>query len=62
MGPVIPSLYPVYVDYKWSTIPKADFDTSALDEKVTGVLDAVHNTYGELSGDQLESLTHSEDP
>ncbi|GAA6296931.1 DUF4065 domain-containing protein [Enterocloster asparagiformis] len=61
-GPVIPSIYPVYAGYKWSTIPKADFDASALDEKATGVLDAVHNTYGELSGGQLESLTHSEDP
>ena len=61
-GPVIPSLYPVYADYKWSAIPKADFDASTLDEKVTDVLDAVYNTYGELSGDQLESLTHSEDP
>lgn len=61
-GPVIPSLYSVYADYKWSTIPKVDFDASALDDKATDVLDAVYNTYGELSGDQLESLTHSEDP
>ena len=61
-GPVIPSIYPVYAGYKWSTIPKADFDASALDEKLTDVLDAVYNTYGELSGDQLESLTHSEVP
>ncbi len=61
-GPVIASLYPVYADYKWTAIPKQDFDSSVFDEKVNAVLEAVYNTYGDLSGDQLESLTHSEDP
>lgn len=61
-GPVVPSLYPVYANYKWSEISKRDFDSSDFDERVTDVLTAVYNTYGDLSGDQLESLTHSEDP
>lgn len=61
-GPVIPSLYPVYADYKWSVIPQKSFDASVFNEKVTAVLEAVYNTYGNLSGDQLENLTHSEDP
>lgn len=61
-GPVVPGLYPVYADYKWTTIPKTTFDASVFDKKVTDVLEAVYNTYGDLSGDQLESLTHSEDP
>ena len=61
-GPVVPSLYPVYADYKWIPIPKAEFDAGILEDKVLDVLEAVYNTYGELSGDQLESLTHSEEP
>lgn len=61
-GPVIPSLYPVYADYKWNEIPQKEFDDSVFDEKIINVLEAVYNTYGGFSGDQLESLTHSEDP
>ena len=60
-GPVIPALYSVYVDYKWLDIPAAPFDSS-FDQKTTDILEAVYNTYGNFSGDQLESLTHSEDP
>lgn len=61
-GPVVPALYPVFADYKWNEIPKCSFDSSALTEKTVDVLDAVYNTYGEFTGDQLESLTHSEIP
>ena len=61
-GPVIPSLYPVYADYKWEPVPKENFDTSVFDAKVLDVLEAVYDTYGEFSGNQLESLTHSEAP
>ncbi len=61
-GPVVPALYHVYADYKWTVIPKTDFDESKFNESVLNVLEAVYNTYGEFSGDQLESLTHSEDP
>jgi len=60
-GPVIPSLYPVYADFKWTNIPKSSKPVR-LDDQTVEVLDAVYNTYGGLSGDQLESLTHSEDP
>ncbi len=61
-GPVIPALYPVFADYKWLLIPATSFDESKFDEDTLNVLNAVYNTYGGLSGDQLESLTHSEDP
>lgn len=61
-GPVVPTLYPIYAEYKWLPIPKADFDESILNSKALEVLEAVYDTYGEFSGDQLESLTHSEDP
>lgn len=61
-GPVVPSLYPVYADYKWNHIPKIDNSHVEADEDAESILEAVWNTYSDLSGDQLESLTHSEDP
>jgi len=61
-GPVVPTLYPIYAEYKWMLIPQKEFDASELDEKAVNILEAVYDTYGGLSGDQLESLTHSEDP
>lgn len=61
-GPVIPALYPIYADYKWSSIPMVKSDPSKFDEKATEVLEAVYGTYGKFSGDELEALTHSENP
>lgn len=61
-GPVIPELYLMYSNYKWNKIPKVEFDESCLGEKTIDILEAVYNTYGDLSGNQLESLTHSEKP
>lgn len=61
-GPVVPSIYPSYADYKWLSIPKSAFDGSIFDKKALDILEAVYDTYGDLSGDQLESLTHSEEP
>lgn len=61
-GPVAPSLYRLYADYKWLLIPQVSFINVEFSDEIINVLEAVYNTYGELSGDQLESLTHSEDP
>lgn len=61
-GPVIISLYPMFADYRWLDIPKKDFDESMLSENTIEILEAVYNTYGDFTGDQLESITHTEDP
>ena len=61
-GPVVTELYHVYADYKWNSIPQQDFDESLLCSDSLQILNAVYNTYGKFSGDQLESLTHSELP
>ena len=61
-GPVIPALYPTYADYGWQNIPQQPFDETLLEEDAISILNAVYTTYGHFSGDQLESLTHSEDP
>lgn len=61
-GPVVNSLYHDFADYRWNEIPKTNFDESTLPDDVIEVLEAVYNTYGEFTGDQLESLTRSEEP
>lgn len=61
-GPVIPSIYPSYADFRWNAIPRIEGDIPALPDKVISLLDAVYETYGDLTGDQLERLTHNEDP
>ena len=60
-GPVAPALYPIFADYGWNMIPRQDI-VPILNEKTTQLLEAVYKTYGSFSGDQLESLTHSELP
>lgn len=61
-GPVIPALYPLFADYKWCPIPMRSFDESNFDDDTLDVLQAVYDTYGDLSGNQLENLTHTEEP
>ncbi len=55
-------MYHDFADYRWNEIPKTNFDESTLPDDVIEVLEAVYNTYGEFTGDQLESLTRSEEP
>lgn len=61
-GPVIPALYPYYADYKWNPIPKYEDSLPAFNSDQLEILETVYNTYSEFTGDQLEQLTHSEDP
>lgn len=60
-GPVVPALYPHYADYRWNEIPRIEYSGSLKDDEIR-VLQAVYNTYGNFTGDQLERLTHSESP
>ncbi|MFP5528731.1 Panacea domain-containing protein, partial [Peptococcus simiae] len=57
-----PSLYPYFADYRWNEIPRIESDEGSFTEEELDVLEAVYLTYGGFTGDQLESLTHSEDP
>lgn len=60
-GPVSPVLFNKYRDYKWNYIPKVDtppvFDVDSLD-----LLESVWITYGDRSANELEALTHTENP
>ncbi len=62
-GPVIPSLYWIYENCGWRDIDQEkDVVLPEIPPKTQEVLDAVWNTYKDLNGDQLETLTHREDP
>ena len=60
-GPVYPDLYHEYKAYGWQEIEKKE--RHGIDnEKVLDLLERVYATYGEFDGDQLEILTHREQP
>lgn len=60
-GPVSPTLYAKFRGYGWLDIPKNN-SIMVFDDKVTNLLEDVWFTYGELTGNALEVLSHSEDP
>lgn len=60
-GPVSPDLYKAYKSYGWLDVPKQSVIADSISPKID-FLQAVYDTYGKFSGDQLEALTHSERP
>lgn len=60
-GPVSPSLYRKYSDYGWTDIPPSN-RTLAIDSKTEEYLNLIYETFSKFSGDQLEIMTHREDP
>lgn len=60
-GPVCRELYYTYKNYGWDNIPMYHGQVS-LPQQVLGVLQEVWETYGGFTADQLERLTHSEEP
>ena len=61
-GPVNRTLYSSYAYYGWRKIPQQNFNEEQLPDDVLDILNAVYDTYGDFSGDQLEALTHSDLP
>lgn len=63
-GPVDPEVYHLYKSYGYSPIKKevTDEKTTNFNDDVQNVLNQVWNIYGSYSGDELESITHQEDP
>lgn len=61
-GPVSPELYREYKSYGWSDIETVETNESNFDEKTLDLLESVWITYGENSANELEALTHLEDP
>lgn len=61
-GPVSPELYREYKRFGWNPIPKKTDIINSLGEKQLELLESVWLTYGDLSGNELEALTHDEMP
>jgi uncharacterized phage-associated protein len=60
-GPVDTALYGAYRNAGWQSIPwNSSFQLG--NEELEEFLDEVYQSYGDLSGDELEYLTHMEDP
>ena len=63
-GPVDPGLYTEYKEYGWNEIEKENSVPNDILEvpEIMEFLDEVYSSYGHLDGNQLEYLTHREDP
>ena len=60
-GPVCPVLYKEYVEYGYKEIPKIKKEIR-MQENEKDILNQVWEIYGKLDGDELEVLTHREQP
>lgn len=60
-GAVQPKLYQKYKIYGFGYIPKV-FDTTKIPEEFLSFAREIYDSYGDLSGDELERLNHTETP
>ena len=61
-GPVCPDLYVKYRAWGWEPLPK-EVDMPEFDEPdVVNFLENVYSVYGDYDADELERITHSEEP
>ena len=61
-GPVCPKLWAEYNSYGWELIPKVKLTENKFPPDVLDVLEQVWNVYGKFNGNQLEAISHQEDP
>ncbi|QFG44225.1 Panacea domain-containing protein [Streptococcus mutans] len=64
-GPVIPEVYDKYKNYKAEVIPTSGLKLEASDYLNKDELDSIKQVievYGNFNGNQMEFLTHNEDP
>ena len=61
-GPVIYSIYQEYKSYRFNEVPKSNIDKSDYDDDVDDVLRQVWDVYGDFNANELESITHQEEP
>lgn len=60
-GPVVPSVFRAYKEYRWNPIPTPKGDV-VRDEAVVDHLNDLLDAYGSLHATQLERLSHIEKP
>ena len=61
-GPVCPTLYHHYKVYGWDDIPKISNFNKTFASEVLDILNQVWDAYGNYSGNDLEYITHQEQP
>ena len=61
-GPVSPDLYNYYRGWGWEAIPQYNREIEFKEEGTDKYLDKVYDTYGDYSADELEGITHTEEP
>lgn len=60
-GPVCPILYREYAEFGYREVPKINKEIK-MQETEKDILNQVWKIYGKLDGDELEVLTHREQP
>lgn len=61
-GPVIRSVYEDYRNHGYQSIPKFEGEIPQFDPDTEDILQQVWDVYGEFNGNELETITHQEDP
>ena len=61
-GPVNPKLYRKYKSYYWQEIPQKKDNSEKFSKRELEILNSVWYTYGDLTANALEVLTHTEAP
>jgi uncharacterized phage-associated protein len=61
-GPVIDVVYRRFRDRGYMDIPQYTDEIPQFDEETEDILEQVWEEYGKYNGNQLESITHQEDP
>ena len=61
-GPVNPELYSMFKGYLWKDIPMTNDNSRYFSEKEIELLESIWYTYGELTANAIEALTHTEEP
>lgn len=60
-GPVSPEIYQIYKNYGWNSIPKYRGNI-AVNDTIYNRVTSIINEYIDYSANQLENMTHQEDP
>lgn len=61
-GPVFPTLYHKYKHFGWYEIPKTDKNIEFKNKDLISFLNDIWGKFGVYSADQLEYMTHCEEP
>lgn len=61
-GPVVADVYHDYKKYGFNDIPKVENSNIVFSDDVEDILNQVWDIYGHYTGNELESMTHQEEP